>query len=287
MSLVKIDVDNRQAAAVIGGMAGLVAAMKTDRYKRSVIEYAYNNMKSQFDSDVDAAALTDARAVLHHVYEWRLIGVPAGRLWRHKLSGRGGSREASFKFIASKTPILTPKERRANATGISGNDPIQDVPQKNIDRLQKIPYYFYWKAPIMEYGMSVYIKPVNAKRLFVPLEGAKNNFILSQGLYVGNPGGQNTGAFTKFWLAWWATQAPSIWDEEIRKTIEKDLGRTPLEEAGGRYRTKAVSLTNGPTAYRQAFEKGKDMAMDHIQKVSRRYDELGGAEQTWDYEEEW
>lgn len=287
MSLVKINVDNRQAAAVIGGMTGLVAAMKTDRYKRSVIEYAYGNMKAKFDEDVDAAARTDARNVLHHVYEWRLIGLPAGRLWRHKLGGRGGNREASFKFVASKTQILTPTERRQNATGISGNDPIQDVPIKNIKKLRKVPYIFYWKAPIMEYGMSVHITPVDAKRLFVPMWGKKNNFILSEGHYVNNPGGENTGAFTAFWLNWWATQAPDVWDKEVRQTIERDLGRTPLEATAARYKTKAISLSNGPTAYRQAFEQGRDKAMDHIERVSRRYDDMGGAEQIWDYEEEW
>lgn len=289
---IAINMDARQAAAMLGGIEGMAAAMKTDRYTRSVVEYTHARMREQFDMAVDAAAQTaNGRSHLHHVYEWRMIGLPAGRLWKHKLVGRGAHREATFAFTASKTKILTPKERRENETGISGNDPITEVPQENIDRLQNRAYFFYWKAPVMEYNMPVFIAPVNARRLFVPVRGAKKGFILSQGHYVSNPGGQNTGAFTQFWVTWWNTQAPNVWNNEVSKVIEQDLGRIPLERNSQKYmpkRSKVISLTSGPSNYRRAYLDGKGKAIDYIERTSTIYDETGGAEQVWNYgEEEW
>ena len=280
-------VDLTSAGGAVGSIDGMIAGIKSNRYTRSVIQYTWKRMTQEFDMELDARAVTaTGRHNYHHVYEWRFIGNPAGRLWRHKLTGAGGHREATFTWIASKTKILTPEERRANATGISDNDPIQKVPQKNIDRLSTRPYIFYWKAPVMEYDLPVMIRPKDAEQLFVPIWNAKSGFKMSMGESVINPGGDATsGSFTYFWTYWWATQAPKVFDSEIRNTVERDLGRTAEEAINKQRRSKTVSVGVQTTNFDAAYTAGKRAAISQIEAISSLYDQYGASEQIWDGEE--
>jgi hypothetical protein len=285
-----VNVDTTSAGGALGSIDGMIAGIKTNRFTRSVIQYTWKRMTEEFDAELDARAITSTgRHNYHHVYEWRMIGLPAGRLWSHKLTGAGGHREATFSWKASKTKILTPEERRANATGISENDPIQFVPQKNIDMLNDRPYIFYWKAPVMEYDLPVMITPKDAEELFVPIMGGRNGFKMSMAESVMNPGGDaTTGSFTFYWTYWWSTVAPNIFDNEIRNTVERDLGRTAEEQVGKhtkQRRTKTVSIGVASTDFDSAYVAGKRAAMSRIEAVSSLYDEYGASEQIWDGDE--
>src|SRR6188768_2835411 len=91
---------------VSGFVTGLATEVSTDRFIIPVVEYAHDQMAQAFDTEADALARSSNS--LSHVYEWRLNGAPQGRLWKHTLTGRGTNRQASWQWLPSTSPILTP-----------------------------------------------------------------------------------------------------------------------------------------------------------------------------------
>jgi len=216
----------------MGHIQGIATAVSTDRYIGSVLKYTHERLAKAFDEQMDVIALGNPSAY-NHVYEWRMLGLPQGRLWKHKATGTGSMsgvagkvREGTFQFKASTRPILTPEERHKDS-----NDPMSAVPLDIIAMLKPRKYFFYNKASMMEYGLAATVRPKYGKFLFVPtrnsaLSGSKwrdspssmsgNGFYLAkstqQNFQYRNPqdssGGSGTvGRFTSTWVEWWANEA--------------------------------------------------------------------------------
>ena len=269
--------DASEAAAALGVMNQMAMSIETDRFKRSVISYAHAEMAHAFDLSISQAAQQDP-AKYHHVFEWRMVGNPAGKLWKHKLTGRGGNREAHFTWKASKAPILTPQERYSGAYS-TGEDAIRKVSPKVISKLSKRTYFFYWKAPVMEYNVKVDIAPKWAKKLFVPVRDNPRGYIFTRHVSNFTPGGsETTGAFSTYWTMWWQDQAQAIFDAEIRRTIERDLGRIEPEKVAAKYRktqVKSFSLAGGNVEYAKAYKDGEEYASYIIDNLADEYEKRG------------
>lgn len=264
---VDIEADMADGYKALGFVQGMSEELSTDRFIGPVIEFAHSRMAESFDDEIDSAAGAGTDS-LQHVYEWRMLGLPQGRLWRHTLTGRGENRQASWKWVASKAPILTPSERKAEG---DPSDPINNVSDEALARLSDRKYIFYWKAPIVEYGLSVNIRPVYAKALFVPTDSNARGYYFSKGTSNQfQEGGQ--GKFTAFWTTWWANGASALWSAEIKRTIEKDLGRsrTELAKVTGRRRKKSFGI-NAMSDNFAAYEAGRNMAEAYIKGKAKSY----------------
>lgn len=105
---------------------------------------------------IDSSARVNPE-VLHHVYEWNLVGSPSARLYdiNYTVSGLGLSIKSSFK----------------QSTTIKAGS--------------RVP--FYDKANIVENGIPVVIKPTKAKALRFEQDGAE--IFTKSPVTVENPGG--------------------------------------------------------------------------------------------------
>ena len=269
---IDIEADMAEGYKALGFVTGLTTEVSTSRFIAPVIEYAHSEMAKAFDQEMDVVAQSQPEA-LGHVYEWRMIGIPKGRLWRHTLTGRGDARQASWSWLPSVTPILKPAERKAIG---NPNDPMTNVSDEDIAKLSDRDYFFQWKAPVQEYGMNVSIVPINAKSLFIPSFSAERGFVFahSSKRQIKNSG---MGKFTAFWTTWWKTGADKVWSSTVHRVVEKDLGRSERELAKltrGRTRRKTFGIAT-ITDNTAAFEAGRNYAEAYIKGKARSYKEAG------------
>ena len=204
--------DDSELAAFIGTSEGFLETIKTPIYLDDLLNYSHHKTTPQFD--MAAAAYAMATKNLNHVYEWGTSGIneggsirldplsPAAKLWHHMLSGRGSHRTITFEFRASVVPVPPPDPDEAG------------IDASYADKFSARKHIFYWKAPMMEFGIPVVIKPKYAKALFIPLNGQYNgdDFDSSRGFTMTTkavqmvPGERFRGMFSAFWEAWWSTQ---------------------------------------------------------------------------------
>src|SRR6478736_8162936 len=92
---IDIEADMAEGYKALGFVTGLTSEVSTSRFIAPVVEYAHDRMARAFDIEIDQVARGNESA-LGHVYEWRMTGMPQGRLWRHTLTGRGENRQASW-----------------------------------------------------------------------------------------------------------------------------------------------------------------------------------------------
>ena len=283
---VNLEFDMTDGYAALGFIQGIATTVNTDRYIGTVVNYTHAQLARAFDEHMDVVSRTNPSAY-SHVYEWRMIGLPQGRLWKHKISGGGAIagigrvREATFEWRASTQPILTPEERYND-----DNDPISKIDPAIIAKLKKRTYFFYNKASMMEYGLRATVSPKNAKFLFVPtsnpsLSGPKGFYLAqstNQNFAYKNPqdssGGSGTvGRFTAAWVEWWTTVAPRMWNSEISKTVEHDLGKSEIEMSRathGHKRNKVIGIGVFNDEY-AAFESGKNLASAYVYGKAASY----------------
>ena len=274
---VSIDSDFDEGYEFAGVVTGMTSTIKTNRFTSSVLEMAHAMLAEDFDQHIDAIAKTNPSA-LHHVYEWRMIGLAKGRLWSHTLVGRGKTREASWEWLPSEAPILTPAERMKDP--LRTNDPMQAVNPDDLDKLSDQSYYFHWKAPMMEFGLPARVRPKQAKRLFVPTWHSPKGYHFSmetlQDFSAGNPqdgsGGRGTmGNFTAIWQAWWNNAAPKSFDDHVNKVVEKDIGvgaKELLRSKRKRYKTVTLKTMGDKSA---AFESGRNRAEAYFLGRAKNY----------------
>jgi hypothetical protein len=104
--------------------------------------------------------------MLHHVYEWGQVGDPQARLFELTLSVNGTSAVIDAQFLESEIPADNASEP------------------------------FYDKATVMEEGIPVTIKEVDAKALFFEIDGEE--FFRVGPITIMNPGGAATrGSFVQ------------------------------------------------------------------------------------------
>lgn len=245
---IDFDADVGSVGYALGAIDGLVTSVDTSHYINAILVETHAQLARKFDTHMRVISASNPKG-FKHVFEWNMVGILKGKLWRHHLRGYGRSRTATFDFAASKTPIPRPTPR---STGVS---------QKELDKLSKRRYVFRWKARIIEFGIPVDIRPKNAKRLFVPLRGQtpqfgnakdreraqQRGFVFAQSVHIDRPGGDAAGNFTTAWFGWWGSTAEQVTNSEILPRIEKKMDdiatvRGTAASRRGRYAKKTLGL---------------------------------------------
>jgi hypothetical protein len=221
-------VDTTEASALVGFLQTLSTQIKTTRHIGPVLKYTHAIMSEEFTQHMAMIAPAQA-ARFHHVYEWGMVGNPVGKLWSDKLVGNGNNRIATFQWRASKKVVPVRED-------------FQEVGVKAI-------HVFVWKAPIMESGASVTITPKRGKFLVYftgptdpeykyPGPNDEDAQVITENPIRVNPGSEmTTGAFTKEYVSWWAgSGGQTTFENRIRRVLEEDLGKMPIEETTRAFR---------------------------------------------------
>ncbi|QIN94023.1 hypothetical protein PP459_gp211 [Streptomyces phage Wakanda] len=252
-------VDTTEASALVGFLQTLSTEVKTTRHIGPVLKYTHAIMSEEFTDHMSVIAPSQSSR-FHHVYEWGMVGNPLGKLWTDRLVGGGNNRIATFQWRASKKVV--PVREDFQAVGV------------------KQIHVFVWKAPVMESGVSLEIAPKRGKVLAyftgpTTPEGKYEMAITSNPIRVENPGGvATTGAFTREYVSWWSgSGAEATFERRVRRVLEEDLGKMPIEETTMRYRrprTKVIGMK--AVADAEAAQRfGAAAAKKYLQARSANY----------------
>ncbi|AXQ63307.1 hypothetical protein SEA_COMRADE_34 [Streptomyces phage Comrade] len=262
---VGFNVDFAEAAALSGFLKTLSTEIKTTRHIGPVLKYVHSVMSQEFTDYMTVMAASQPSR-FHHVYEWGEAGNPGARLWEDVLIGGGNSRTASFRWKASKQVVPV-------------RDDFQAAGVKQI-------HVFVWKAPVMEYNKQITISPKRGKILAyftgpTNPEGKYKMQFTQNPIQVSNPGGRlTTGSFTREYVSWWGgAGSQGVFESRIRKILEEDLGKMPIESATKRFRrptTKTFKMqTLGQATQAEAY--GKAAARKYLGSRSNKYIEAAKA----------
>lgn len=160
-----------QISAAIYYQASVVSKVTTNKQFQSKFQtILFNQIEKDFGNYVDAQARINPKS-LHHVYEWKKVGVPSARLFNLKVAGTNG---LSFKIISEFKPSKSM------------------VPTN----FGKARHVFTSKASVMEAGNPVTIRPKNAERLVFEIDGLVVRMPKGAPVTVKRPGGgKATGRF--------------------------------------------------------------------------------------------
>ena len=162
-----VRVDGKEARKVLNNLVEYSDGFITEtKAKESTITQRLTDMSiDQFYTYLDQLARVNP-GMLHHVYEWGMVGDPSGRLYELK-------------------------RKLSKSTGIVTADFIESqVPTQNSDQV------FYDKATIMEEGITVIVNEVEAEALFFEVDGVE--YFRTGPIVIENPGGPDVrGSFVE------------------------------------------------------------------------------------------
>jgi hypothetical protein len=235
----------------------MATTVESRRYIDSVLDFTTSELAFKFGVDMDIRAAAQPER-FSHVYEWgedyydkSTVGNPFYRLWRLGTVGEGNTRTLGFFFQPSERPSpIHPQLLEPGAKERTVNEGV---------------HVFVWKAPIMEYGLTVIIRPELAKKLvFVDDKTGKTIFTsrtITARPGVGRNGENHVGQFTRFFREWWGGRAEQEFDRTVRPRIESDLGDLDgLSTVLSKYRprTKQVNIEfNNTTAFNDGESQAK------------------------------
>lgn len=262
--------DSGEEAYLAGYVKGISTTVSTPHYVASALEFASDRLKNRFEIDFDQRALLSPK-LFHHVYEWgdswatryNNVGNPGMRLWKLVDIDTGTSKAVGFSFLPSVRPTpLHPQEIKA--------------------KVQQGKHIFTWKAPVMEYGQTVTISPVEALKGKLVFYWEKiGKVVATTRTITTTPDPAVVGKFSAYFVDWWSTDAPRIFDREIRPELERNV----VPRVNGRFakgRTKAASRAlragGGISGSRQQIaidraneERGYAEAVKDMQKIAAGY----------------
>lgn len=277
----ELNVDASGIHATAGYIQGFSDEVVTDKYISSAVGYVQTELSKFFGEALDAAARA-AKGSYLHVYEWgddydddSTIGNPTKRLWKLTQMGQGKDRVIGYMFLPSVKPV-----------------PINPILLEGGTQVKEGLHIFTWKAPVMEYGMRVTIRRLPGTKMLAFVDNRTNEMRFAKGPYTfeagvsphGKP--QQKGVFTGFFVAWWQTQAPVLYDNVIRPEIEQGLVKgNRLGEIARklRRRSKGFSISTAmegkrtfASARKAAREDLKGQARELRQAtLERRFDKYG------------
>lgn len=274
-----LQVDTSEVVALTSALQSVESYMTTNRHLNVVTKAAFEVMAQQFNFQTHLIAGMSV-GEFHHVYEWEHVGVPGFQLWKNELSGRGGQRRVSWSWRASKTTVPT-------KTNVYGGPRFKETKGFDPDKLQRI-HVFVWKAPIMEYGVRVTVKPKLSNVLVFPNPDLKGGGRFGHGPRPITfsphpvrtvPGEQVQGNFTAWFTSWWGggsaqNIADSIFadrrDDAFKKIFNARMDSSPVF----RSRKKGFRITPDAEAARQGKNIARaiagDMEHNYIAMAAKR-----------------
>jgi len=259
----------------VDGLSSLIkelnVEMNTPVHLTSATSAAGAIMFERFVNDTHVMASARPEA-FHHVYEWEHIGDFGWQLFKPVLKGTGGARSISWEWKASKTTVPTETDALGNNKWPAGFD---------ISKLNRV-HVFVWKAPIMEYGLEVEVRPKLSPVLVFPnpnrildLDMNKNaprDVVFSPHPYtITNPGGPARGEFTKWFIAWFGTTGQKILDEVFAHERDNDFKRIFNQRVKGLPKGKSRTKSASFGVDTQAASQGKTIAALIAGELERNY----------------
>ena len=163
-----------QISAAIYYQASVVSKVTTNKQFQSKFQtILFNQIEKDFGNYVDSQARVNPKS-LHHMYEWKKVGVPSSRLFNLRVAGTSG---LSFKIVSEFKPSKSM------------------VPTN----FGKSRHVFTNKASVMEAGKPLVIRPKNAERLVFEIDGETVFMPKGKSVTVRRPGG--SGSTNQFTLA--------------------------------------------------------------------------------------
>jgi hypothetical protein len=180
-----------QVSAALYYQANVVAKLsESQQFKNAFKKIISEQIVKDFGDYIDAKARMNPKS-LHHVYEWKKIGIKAARL---------------FKLVTMDTP------------GISFKITYEFKPSKSFvpNKVSNRRHVFVNKASIMESGKSLTIRPRHAQRLVFESDGALVFLPKGRSVFVKSPGGK--AAKNQFSLAYARFFNSNLVSESIKKS---------------------------------------------------------------------
>lgn len=160
-----------QISAFLYYQANVIAQLESNKaFQNKFKTMVFNQIEKDFGQYIDAQARIKPKS-LHHVYEWRKVGSPSGRLFKLQyIDGQSLSFKLDYQFMPSKSYVQTGKGQKR--------------------------YKFTNKAYVMEKGIPVTIAPRRSKRLVFEIDGMTVFMPKGASVVVKSPGGAaSTGRF--------------------------------------------------------------------------------------------
>jgi hypothetical protein len=246
-------VDDAEGQYLVGYLRGLSTEIETKQHLGSVVKFTQTELKNRFALAVDQAARLN-KDRWYHVYEWGdtwatrkdNAGDPENRLWKLTSAKRGTGSTVGFTFLPSVVP--TPLHPEEEAVGVEQR------------------HTFTWKAPVMEYGQTVTISPVEALHGKLVFYWEKiDKVVATTKTITTKTDPAVVGVFSSYFVAWWRTEGPSIFEKEIRPMLERDIvPRTNGRFAKGRTLAESRALAAGARGGRMAGSAGGSRASVNI-----------------------
>lgn len=190
-NLIIKDSNVAQISAALYYQANVVANLTNNKQFKEVFKTTiYKQILEDFGNYIDAKARTNPKS-LHHVYEWKKVGVKEARLFSLKMiDGSGISFKITYQFNDSKSFVPAKRGRRKHV--------------------------FKNKASIMEAGLPLVIFPKSAERLVFEFNGMTVFMPKGMSVTVKNPGGSK--ARNQFDLAYSQFFKGNLVNESIKKS---------------------------------------------------------------------
>lgn len=198
------DTSVAQISAAIYYKSSVISKLSSNTaFQEKFRRVIFNQIEVDFGNYLDSQARSKPKT-LHHVYEWKKVGVKEGRLFKLKSDKESGlSFKITYDFLQSKT----------------------NVPSKRGNK----KYKFANKAFIMENGVPVKISPRAAERLVFEVDGYTVFMPKGASVTVSKPGGgKATGRFRIAYAQFFTGQ---LVNESIRRSGFQNVFNAGMNKA--------------------------------------------------------
>lgn len=230
----KVEIETDKIAQAANMVNSVAHTLQTPLHINEAITVAHRLTSAAFILHMSSEAFSSPKEFAH-MYEWGRAGDPNARLWKHYLRGAGASRVATFDFKASKTAV--PVSPAKQAVGVQQN------------------HIFVWKAPVLELGLPVRIRPKLARVLVIDAKGADRLIYTGKSIFIPRQGNPNVwGSFTNEFMTWFGSGAAQAVIEsqlapKVHQAVKQAVGVRSRQI--GKMKTKSFKIT--PVGIDNAF----------------------------------
>lgn len=195
-----------QISALLYYEANVIAKLSDNsKFKKLFVDTIFNQINQDFGAYIDAQARSKPKS-LHHVYEWKKVGLKSARLFqlnKQENLSSGVSFKLDFTFLPSKSTVPSSTSKRKHV--------------------------FIEKAAVMEKGEPLVIFPKYAQRLVFKSDGEFVFMPKGYPVTVKRPGGKYVkNQFTLLYSRWFSGQ---LVNESIKKSGFQNIFATASAKA--------------------------------------------------------